>query len=89
MYSSKVEDFGCIQHPVYKFIGASPDGIIILSNTGEDGCGCLQPNKIRKEGLANIYAEWKGEDAGYIFIFSSQLHSYYINNRASYIFFAN
>jgi DNA-directed RNA polymerase II subunit RPB1 len=29
----------------------------------EDGCGCLQPNKIRKEGLASIYAEWKGEDA--------------------------
>ena len=26
----------------------------------EDGCGCLQPNKIRKEGLATIYAEWKG-----------------------------
>ncbi len=29
----------------------------------EDGCGCLQPNKIRKEGLATIYAEWKGEEA--------------------------
>jgi len=29
----------------------------------EDGCGCLQPNKIKKEGLANIYAEWKGEDS--------------------------
>jgi DNA-directed RNA polymerase II subunit RPB1 len=27
----------------------------------EDGCGCLQPNKIRKEGLANIFAEWKNE----------------------------
>ena len=25
----------------------------------EDGCGCLQPNKIRKEGLATIFAEWK------------------------------
>ena len=29
----------------------------------EDGCGCLQPNKIRKEGLATIYAEWKNEAA--------------------------
>ena len=29
----------------------------------EDGCGCLQPNKIRQEGLATIYAEWKGEDS--------------------------
>jgi putative phage-type endonuclease len=27
MYNTKVEDFGCIQHDVYKFIGASPDGI--------------------------------------------------------------
>jgi putative phage-type endonuclease len=37
IYNSKVEDFGCIQHPVYKFIGASPDGIIIESNTGRFG----------------------------------------------------
>lgn len=28
----------------------------------DDGCGCLQPNKIRKEGLATIYAEWKNEN---------------------------
>jgi putative phage-type endonuclease len=37
MYNSKVEDFGCIQHPVYKFIGASPDGIIIKSDIGRYG----------------------------------------------------
>ena len=37
MYNSKVEDFGCIQHPNYSFIGASPDGIIIESNTGRYG----------------------------------------------------
>ncbi len=37
MYNSKVEDFGCIQHPNYSFIGASPDGIIIESNTGRFG----------------------------------------------------
>jgi DNA-directed RNA polymerase II subunit RPB1 len=24
----------------------------------EDGCGCLQPSKIRKEGLSTVYAEW-------------------------------
>ena len=29
----------------------------------DDGCGCLQPNKIRKEGLSTIFAEWKGEGA--------------------------
>jgi len=37
MYNSNVEDFGCIQHPVYKFIGASPDGIVIESKTGRYG----------------------------------------------------
>ena len=26
-YQTKVEDFGCIRHPVYPFLGASPDGI--------------------------------------------------------------
>jgi hypothetical protein len=36
-YNSKVEDFGCIQHSFYKFIGASPDGIIIKSETGRYG----------------------------------------------------
>jgi hypothetical protein len=28
-YKTKVEDFGCIQHHTYKFLGASPDGIIV------------------------------------------------------------
>jgi putative phage-type endonuclease len=27
LYETKIEDFGCIQHDDYKFIGASPDGI--------------------------------------------------------------
>lgn len=26
-YNTKIEDFGCIKHPVYSFLGASPDGI--------------------------------------------------------------
>ena len=25
----------------------------------DDGCGCKQPNKIKKEGLANLVAEWE------------------------------
>lgn len=37
IYNSKVEDFGCIQHPKYNFIGASPDGIVIDSTTGRYG----------------------------------------------------
>jgi len=28
----------------------------------EDGCGCLKPNKIRKEGFATIFAEWKNDE---------------------------
>ena len=28
----------------------------------EDGCGCLQPMKIRKEGLSSIIAEWKNDE---------------------------
>jgi putative phage-type endonuclease len=28
MFSAKVEEFGCIQHPKYPFVGASPDGIV-------------------------------------------------------------
>jgi DNA-directed RNA polymerase II subunit RPB1 len=28
----------------------------------DDGCGTLQPTKIRKEGLATFFAEWKGEE---------------------------
>jgi putative phage-type endonuclease len=27
IYNTKVEDFGCIQHSTYNFLGASPDGI--------------------------------------------------------------
>jgi len=29
----------------------------------DDGCGCLQPKRIRKEGLANLFAEWKNDEA--------------------------
>jgi putative phage-type endonuclease len=28
-YNTKVEDFGCIKHSKYSFLGASPDGIIV------------------------------------------------------------
>ena len=36
-YKTIVEDFGCIQHPTYKFIGASPDGIIVNKNCDRYG----------------------------------------------------
>ena len=28
----------------------------------DDGCGCKQPSKIKKDGLANITAEWSGSE---------------------------
>ena len=37
LYNTKVEDFGCIQHEYYKFLGASPDGINIDENSDKYG----------------------------------------------------
>ncbi len=37
MYQTKVEEFGCIQHPKFNFIGASPDGIVIDKNSQKYG----------------------------------------------------
>lgn len=36
-YNTKVEDFGCIQHPTYHFIGASPDGINVSKSSSRYG----------------------------------------------------
>jgi hypothetical protein len=37
MYGTKVEDFGCIPHDTYKFLGASPDGIIVNQDSNRYG----------------------------------------------------
>ena len=37
IYKTTVGEFGCIQHPVYSFIGASPDGINIDANNERFG----------------------------------------------------
>ena len=37
MYKTKVEEFGCIQHPEYNFIGASPDGLNIDETNNKFG----------------------------------------------------
>ena len=47
----------------WKYVFSLASKIKRCGEDTEDGCGCLQPNKIRKEGLATIYAEWKGEEA--------------------------
>lgn len=36
-FKTQVEDFGCIQHKTYKFIGASPDGINVDKNCDRYG----------------------------------------------------
>lgn len=36
-YNTTVEDFGCIQHEQYSFLGASPDGIIVDKTSGRFG----------------------------------------------------
>jgi putative phage-type endonuclease len=33
LYNTKIEDFGCIQHDTYSFLGASPDGINVDPNS--------------------------------------------------------
>ena len=46
----------------WKYVFSLASKIQRCGEDTEDGCGCLQPNKIRKEGLATIFAEWKGEN---------------------------
>jgi len=36
-FNTKVEDFGCIQHKRYKFLGASPDGVIVNKESDRYG----------------------------------------------------
>jgi len=45
----------------WKYVFALCSKIKRCGEDTEDGCGCLQPNKIRKEGLATIFAEWKND----------------------------
>ena len=46
----------------WKYVFSLASKIKRCGEDTSDGCGCLQPNKIRREGLATIYAEWKSED---------------------------
>src|SRR6056300_340063 len=42
----------------YVFKLASASNITRCGDDISDGCGCLQPKKIKKEGLATLFAEW-------------------------------
>ena len=44
----------------WKYVFSLASAVKRCGEDTEDGCGCLQP-KFRKEGLANIFAEWKND----------------------------
>ena len=45
----------------WAYISKLAGGITRCGELTEDGCGCLQPTSIVKEGLATINAEWKSK----------------------------
>jgi DNA-directed RNA polymerase beta' subunit len=47
----------------WKYVFSLCSKIKRCGDDNDDGCGTLQPNKIRKEGLATIVAEWKNDGA--------------------------
>ena len=47
----------------WKYVFAIASKIGRCGEDIEDGCGCLQPAKIRKEGLSTVYAEWAKDKA--------------------------
>jgi len=47
----------------WKYVFSLCSKVRRCGDDSEDGCGTLQPNKIRKEGLATIFAEWKNDSA--------------------------
>lgn len=49
LYNTNIEDFGCIQHKTYKFIGASPDGINIDENSDRYGRMLEIKNVVNRE----------------------------------------
>ena len=50
----------------WKYVFELCKGIKRCGEDSEDGCGCLQPKKIKKEGMSSLFAEWpnttEGED---------------------------
>jgi len=47
----------------WKYVFSLCSKVKRCGDDSEDGCGTLQPNKIRKEGLSTIFAEWKNDVA--------------------------
>lgn len=49
LYQTEVGEFGCIRHPTYSFIGASPDGINIKPNSVKFGSMLEIKNIVNRE----------------------------------------
>jgi DNA-directed RNA polymerase II subunit RPB1 len=47
-----------------KYVCALSEKIKRCGEDTENGCGCLQPKKIKKDGLATLYASWPNADQG-------------------------
>ena len=43
----------------WNFVFSLSSKIKRCGDDSHDGCGCLKPKKIKKEGLASLYAEWE------------------------------
>ena len=46
----------------WKYVFGIASGVKRCGDETDCGCGCVQPRKIQKEGLATIVAEWKQND---------------------------
>jgi DNA-directed RNA polymerase II subunit RPB1 len=48
----------------WKYVHALCKNIKRCGDESEDGCGCLQPKKIKKEGVSSLFAEWTNAAEG-------------------------
>jgi len=42
----------------WKYVSELCKGVKRCGEDIEDGCGCLQPKKVKKEGMSSLFAEW-------------------------------
>ena len=47
----------------WKYVSELCKGVKRCGEDTEDGCGCLQPKKVKKEGMASLLAEWDNTSA--------------------------
>ena len=50
----------------WKYVFKLASNVKRCGDDSEDGCGCLQPKRIKKEGLASLVAEWVNTTEGEI-----------------------